>query len=88
MKIFQKNLKLILHKNFFLDIVIKRVRNAHKQRTSGVAVNMPLCHSGDREFDSRLVRQFNLRAGPIAQQVEQRTENPCVPSSTLGWATS
>ena len=56
--------------------------------TSGVAVNMPLCHSGDREFDSRLVRHYLKIIGPIAQQVEQRTENPCVPSSTLGWATT
>ena len=30
----------------------------------------------------------NLQDGAIAQLVEQRTENPCVPSSILGGTTS
>ena len=37
-----------------LDIIIKA--SPEKLWTSGVAVNMPPCHGGDREFDSRLVR--------------------------------
>lgn len=50
---------------------------------SGVAVNMSPCHGEDRGFDSRLFRH----RGPIAQLGEQRTENPCVDSSILSWAT-
>ena len=49
------------------------------KRSSGVAVNMPACHAGDRGFDSRLDRHF--RKGLVAQSVEQRTENPCVVGS-------
>ncbi len=30
----------------------------------------------------------DLVSGEIAQLVEQRTENPCVPSSILGFATT
>ena len=52
--------------------------------TSGVAVNMSPCHGEDRGFDSLLVRHD---CGPVAQLVEQRTENPCVAGSTPAWAT-
>ena len=51
------------------------------KRSSGVAVNMPACHAGDRGFDSRLDR--HSKKGLVAQSVEQRTENPCVGSSIL-----
>ena len=51
--------------------------------TNGVAVNMSPCHGEDRGFDSRLVRH----CGPIAQSVEQRTENPRVAGSIPAWAT-
>ena len=55
------------------------------KRSSGVAVNMPACHAGDRRFDSRLDRHF--RKGLVAQSVEQRTENPCVGGSIPSQAT-
>ena len=55
------------------------------KRSSGVAVNMPACHAGDRGFDSRLDRHF--KKGLVAQSVEQRTENPCVGGSILSQAT-
>ena len=45
---------------------------------------MPPCHGGDHGFESRMVRQ---KRGPIAQLVEQGTENPCVGGSTPPWAT-
>ena len=45
---------------------------------------MSPCHGEDRGFDSRLVRQLQ---GPIAQLVEQGTENPCVAGSIPAWAT-
>ena len=56
-----------------------------KERSSGVAVNMPACHAGDRGFDSRLDRHF--KKGLVAQSVEQRTENPCVGGSIPSQAT-
>ena len=49
----------------------------------GVAVNMPDCHSGDREFDSRRDRHL----GSVAQSVEQWIENPCVGGSIPSRAT-
>ena len=54
--------------------------------TCGVAVNMSPCHGEDREFDSRQVRQ--ITQGPIAQLVEQKTENLRVAGSIPAWATS
>ena len=48
----------------------------------GVVANMSPCHGEDREFDPRQIRH-----GPIAQLVEQGTENPCVEGSTPPWAT-
>ena len=42
----------------------------------GVVANMSPCHGEDREFDPRQIRH-----GPIAQLVEQGTENPCVTGS-------
>ena len=52
---------------------------------SGVAVNMPPCHGGDRGFDPHLIRHDY--SGPVAQLVEQGTENPCVEGSIPPWAT-
>lgn len=49
----------------------------------GVAINMPLCHRGDRGFDSRQDRHY----GFVAQSVEQQTENLCVGGSILPEAT-
>ena len=54
--------------------------------SSGVVVNMPPCHGGDRGFESLLDRHFFLK-GPVAQLVERRTENPCVAGSIPAWAT-
>lgn len=34
-----------------------------------------------------MLKEFGQRCGEIAQQVEQRPEKPCVPSSILGLAT-
>ena len=51
----------------------------------GVVVNMPDCHSGDREFESRQDRHFY---GSVAQSVEQWTENPCVDGSIPPGATT
>ena len=45
---------------------------------------MPVCHTGDRGSKSRRDRHFD---GPVAQLVEQWTENPCVASSILAWTT-
>ncbi len=44
---------------------------------------MSACHAEDRGFESRLVRHD----GPIAQMVEQWTENPRVAGSIPAWAT-
>ena len=49
------------------------------KRSCGVVVNMPVCHTGDRGFNSRRDRHD----GSVAQLVEQWTENPCVASSIL-----
>ena len=50
---------------------------------------MPVCHTGDRGFKSRRDRHFIIekKYGPVAQQVEQWTENPCVGGSTPPWTT-
>ena len=34
-----------------------------------------------------LMTRYNTLCAEVAQQVEQRTENPCVPSSILGLGT-
>ena len=47
------------------------------KRICGVVANMSPCHGEDREFDPRQIRHD----GPIAQLVEQGTENPCVTGS-------
>jgi hypothetical protein len=44
---------------------------------------MSACQAGDRGFKSRQLRHI----AEIAQSVEQRTENPRVPSSILGLGT-
>ena len=52
---------------------------------------MSPCHGEDRGFDSRLVRHFFIKEdiyGPVAQLVEQRTENPCVAGAHPAWATT
>ena len=48
------------------------------------SVRVSACHAEGREFESRQPRHLY---GEIAQLVEQGTENPRVPSSTLGLAT-
>ena len=53
-------------------------------RSGGVVVNMPVCHTGDRGFNSRPDRHYH---GSVAQLVEQWTENPCVASSILARTT-
>ena len=57
--------------------------------TIGVAVNMSPCHGEDHGFDSRMVRQrfYNIY-GPVAQAVEQETENLRVGSANLSWTTT
>ena len=42
------------------------------------------CLTGFRKV---IIFMRQLRRGALAQSVEQRTENPCVPSSILGGAT-
>ena len=49
-----------------------------------VVVNMSACHAEDHGFKSRRDRHF---FGPVAQSVEQETENLCVGSSILPWTT-
>ena len=49
---------------------------------------MSPCHGEDRGFDSRQIRQrFFKKDGPVAQLVEQWTENPCVAGALPAWAT-
>ena len=50
------------------------------KRSSGVAVNMPACHAGDRGFDSRLDRHFEKVL--LAQLVEHLTFNQRVRGSS------
>ena len=50
---------------------------------------MSPCHGEDRGFDSRQIRQrFFKESGPVAQLVEQWTENPCVAGALPAWATT
>lgn len=46
-------------------------------------VRAPPCHGGGRGFESHPGRHF----ASVAQLVEQRTENPCVPGSIPGGTT-
>ena len=50
---------------------------------------MSPCHGEDRGFDSRQIRQrfIYIKNGPVAQLVEQWTENPCVAGALPAWAT-
>ena len=50
---------------------------------------MSPCHGEDHGFDSRMVRQalFLKKYGPVAQAVEQETENLRVGSANLSWTT-
>ena len=38
-----------------------------KERSSGVAVNMPACHAGDRGFDSRLDRHLRRLGSSVGR---------------------
>ena len=50
--------------------------NESKKRSSGVAVNMPACHAGDRGFDSRLDRHLNN--GPLVKRFNTHAFHACI----------
>ena len=43
--------------------------------------------NGKQNLDSHIANSYNIFCAEVAQSVEQRTENPCVPSSILGLGT-
>ena len=76
---------MVAHRAHNPKVVGSNPSSATKKGSHGVVVNMPVCHTGDREFKSRWDR--HLVSGSVAQLVEQRTENPCVAGSTPAPAT-
>ena len=77
--------------NVITTLPIKRIHYLIVSRTNNPLlisnVKQTVRHNNTRLLDTHPASNYNILRAEVAQSVEQRTENPRVPSSILGLGT-